>query len=248
MANAAWLLPDTYPLKSEFNANVANSLDDWNKKYSNNLGANPLHVLKDGVIYGVNGGKRNAIAPWQHNFLTWSAGHAAELGLQGAAEFRDWLAKLEIGLMTNWHSSPTEGYCWLQASAYSIQVKDASGSWLPSLSAVYQATFPTLAGLECNSPAMLKAMGKLEKKTWQPGEMSGYPDSASGFPANFQIGLAIAADSGLPDSHAAWRLFESRSVKPSGAKSYNNNPTFALLPRSTGGANTGTVNPARTDQ
>jgi hypothetical protein len=246
LVNAAWLLPDAYPLKSEFTATVENSLADWNKKYSNNPEANSLHVLDDGVIYGVNGGKRNGIAPWQHNFLTWSAGHAAELGFDGATEFRDWLAKLEIGLMTSWESDPTEGYCWLQASAYSIQVKDPSGSWLPSLDAVYKATFPALAGLECNSPTMVKAMGKLEKKTWQPGEMSGYPDSASGFPANFQIGLAIAADSGLPRSHAAWQLFESRSVKPSGAKSYNNNPTFALLPRSIGNANTGTVPSAGT--
>jgi len=232
MANAAWLLPDSHPLKAEFKADVENSLADWNKKYTNNPHANPLSVTDDSVIYSVHGGKRNGVAPWQHNFLTWSAGHAAELGFVGAAEFRNWLAKFEIGLMTDWQSDPTRGFCWLQAAAYSIQVKDASGNWLPSYSAVYAANWPKLIGLACNSPAMVAELGKLRKKPARAGEMSGYPYSATGFPANFQIGLAAAADSGLPRAHDAWGLFESRSVKPKGKHAYNNYPNFAVLPRS----------------
>jgi hypothetical protein len=231
MVNAAWLLPDQFPLKAEFTANVENSLADWNKKYSNNPEAGPLHVLDDGVIYSLNGGKRNAVAPWQHNFLTWSAGHAAELGFVGASAFRDWLAKFEIALMTDWQSDPPHGYCWLEASAYSIQVKDHSGNWLPSFSAVYEASFPTLAGLKCNSPAMVEEMGKLRKKNWQLGEMSGYPDSATGFPANLQIAVATAADTGLPNAKVAWNLFKYRSIKPTGKHAYDRSPNFALEPR-----------------
>jgi len=66
----------------------------------------------------------------------------------------------------------------------------------------------------------------------QAGEMSGYPSSATGYPANFQIGLATAADSGLPNAQIAWSIFDSRSVKPSGSTSYNNYPNFAVIPRS----------------
>ncbi|HET7662498.1 MAG TPA: hypothetical protein VFK31_02570 [Rhodanobacteraceae bacterium] len=231
MADAAWLLPDDYPLKAEFNANVVDSLKYWNKKYTHNPQANPLALMNGGPVYNVNGGKRNAIAPWQHNFLTWSAGHAAELGFAGAAAFRDWLARFEIGLMTDWQDDPTHGYCWLEASAYNIQVKDASGNWLPSYTAVYAATVPTLVGLACNSPEMVAALGKLTKNPWQIGRMAGYPDSATGFPANFQIGLAAAADSGLPKAKAAWRIFQSRSVKPEPPHAYNNFPNFAVLPR-----------------
>ncbi|MDE2226331.1 MAG: hypothetical protein KGJ46_13760, partial [Xanthomonadaceae bacterium] len=81
MANAAWLLPDNYPLKAEFNADVENSLADWNAKYTNNPNANSLGLMDTGTNpYSLNGGHQNAIAPWQHDFLTWSAGHAAELG------------------------------------------------------------------------------------------------------------------------------------------------------------------------
>ncbi|HET6586267.1 MAG TPA: hypothetical protein VFG67_00675 [Oleiagrimonas sp.] len=231
MADAAWLLPDDYPLKAEFNANVVDSLKYWNKKYTHNPKANPLALMDGGAIYDLNGGKRNGIAPWQHNFLTWSAGHAAELGFAGAAAFRDWLARFEIGLMTDWQNDPKHGYCWLEASAYNIQVKDASGHWLPSYTAVYAATVPTLVGLACNSPNMVAALEKLTKKPWQIGRMAGYPDSATGFPANFQIGLAAAADSGLPKAREAWRIFQSRSVKPQPPHAYRNFPNFAVLPR-----------------
>src|SRR5699024_12826155 len=120
-----------------------------------------------GAIYDVNGTKDNGVAPWQHNFLTWSVGHAAELGFAGAGEFLDWLAPFELSLMTGWQTNPTHGYCWLEASAYRIQVKDAAGHWLPNFTAVYTATFPTLAGLKCNSPAMVDQVGVLEKrKSW----------------------------------------------------------------------------------
>jgi hypothetical protein len=226
MANAAWLLPDSYPLKAEFKAAVENSLADWNAKYTSNPAANPLHLMNGGAVYSMNGGSRNGMAPWQHNFLTWSAGHAAELGFAGATEFRNWLAKFEIGLMTDWQSDPTHGFCWVQAAAYNIQVKDASGNWLPSYTAVYAATFPTLVGLACNSPEMSAVTGR------QAGEMTGYPYSSTGYPANFQIGLAAAADSGLPSAQIAWSIFDSRSVKPSGSTSYNNYPNFAVIPRS----------------
>ena len=232
LAEAAYLLPDDYPLKAEFNAVVRNSLADWNAKYSSNPAANLLGVTDDSAVYSVNGGKHNGVAPWQHNFFTWSANHAAELGFADAIPLRNWLAKFEIGLMTDWQANPTHGYCWLEASAYKIQVKDASGNWLPSYTAVYAATFPTLVGLECNSPAMVAEMGRLEKKPWRAGEMHGYPYSATGFPANFQIGVAAVADSGLPHAATAWSLFDSRSVKPTGKHAYNSYPNFAVLPRS----------------
>jgi hypothetical protein len=232
MADAAWLLPDGYPLKAEFNADVNNALADFNATYTNNPAASPLRVVNGGVVYPVNGGKNNGMPPWQHDFLTWSAGHAADLGFAGAAEFRNWLAPFEINLMTGWQTDPTHGYCWLQASAYSLAVKDGSGNWLPSFTAAYAATFPTLVGLACNSPAMVAAMAELEKQPWQIGQMHGYANSATGFPSNLQIGLAAAADTGLPNAATAWSIFDSRSVKPTGANAYNNYPNFAVIPRS----------------
>ncbi|MDW2983313.1 hypothetical protein [Rhodanobacter sp. KK11] len=239
MADAAWLLPDHYPLKAEFNASVKNSLEDWNTKYINKAGTNPLQTMESGATYPVKDatGKptgEKGMAPWMHDFFTWSAGHAAELGFAGAAELRDWLSRMNIEVMTGWQSDPTHGFCWLEASGYTFVVKDAHGNWLPDYKAVYAATFPNLVGLECNSPAMVAAMAKQEKQPWKVGQMSGYAHSPTGFPANLQVGLAAAADSGLPNAHEAWKIFESRSVRPEPPRyGYNNYPNFAILPRST---------------
>src|SRR3546814_4273925 len=68
------------------------------------------------------------------------------LGFAGAAEFRNWLAKFEISIMTGWQSDPTRGFCWLEASAYNFVVKDANGNWITNYQSVYAATFPSLAG------------------------------------------------------------------------------------------------------
>jgi hypothetical protein len=238
MVDAAWLLPDDYPLKAEFNATVNNSLADWNARYTNKTGTNPLQLMESGATYPVKdaAGKptgEKGMAPWMHDFFTWSAGHAAELGFAGAAELRNWLSRMNIEIMTGWQTDPTHGFCWLQASGYTFVVKDASGNWLPDYKAVYAATFPSLVGLECNSPAMVAAMAKQEKQPWKAGQMSGYAHSPTGFPANLQVGLAAAADSGLPNAHEAWKIFESRSVQPEPPQyGYNNYPNFAILPRS----------------
>lgn len=237
MANAAWLLPDSYPLKAEFRAEVRNSIEYWNRNLVHRQGGNLLHVLDVGTVYSVHGGSHNAMAPWQHNFLTWSVGHAAELGFAGADVLRAWLAAFEIQTMTRWQSDGVTGYCWLQASAYNLIVKQPDGHWMPSLNDAYAATFPELAGVECNSHKMVSILSVHWKQRWQLGQMLGYAYSATGFPANLQIGLAAAADSGLPQAHDAWAIFASRSVKPYGARSanpdeeYRNYPNFAVVPR-----------------
>jgi hypothetical protein len=79
---------------------------------------------------------------------------------------------------------------------------------------------------------MLTELARLREDSTQAGEMAGYPGSSTGFPANFQIGVASAADSGLPNAQTAWSIFDSRSVKPSGSGAYNNYPNFAVIPRS----------------
>lgn len=77
---------------------------------------------------------------------------------------------------------------------------------------------------------------KLRKKPTQTGEMAGYPYSNMGFSANFRVGVAAAADSSLSAAQAAWSLFDSRRVKPTGSNAYNNYPNFAVVPRSASSA------------
>lgn len=232
MVDAAWLLPDSYPLKAEFNTIVNNSIADFNAKYTNNPNANSLGLMPSAV----KPYRQYTIAPYQHSYLTWAVNHAAELGYADAAEFRNWLAKFDIGLMTDWIADPTHGYCWLMSSAYNIRVQTDDGAWLPNYAAIYAANFPTLVGLACNSPDMVAAVGKQQGEPWQQGEMRGFADSATGFPSNAQTGLAAIADSGLPNAAEAWQIFISRTVKPQGGMAYNNYPNFAVLPRSATGS------------
>jgi hypothetical protein len=62
---------------------------------------------------------------------------------------------------------------------------------------------------------------------YAPDVMVGHPESPVGFPANFQIGLAAAADSDVPNAAKAWEIFANRSAQPS----YSSAPQFAVIPR-----------------
>lgn len=234
LADAAWGLPDDYPLKGELGQVIANNIAYYNTTYTND---SSIPLWGDGVpytavTYSENGGKDNAMAPWQHNFLTWAAGHLARLGYAGASDWQKWLAKYEVGTMNDWASNPEHGYCWLEASAYTVDLKDAAGNWLNSFTQIYDTTFPTLDGLACNSPAMVTAMGVLKGQAWSRNEMSGYPYSSTGYPANFQIGLSSAVDSGIDGAAGAWSLFQTRQPQPQGSTAYNDYPNFDTIPAS----------------
>jgi hypothetical protein len=57
--------------------------------------------------------------------------------------------------------------------------------------------------------------------------MVGYADSPEGFPSNLQPALAVAANSGIPNAKAAWRLFEARPIQPD----HSSAPQWAVVPR-----------------
>ena len=229
IVNAAWLLPDAYPLKAEFNSVANNAIANFNDAYTDNPDASPLHVTNH-MAYANNGVTAVAMPPWQHSYLTWAAGHAANLGFADAARFRDWLGVFEISTMTDWVDDPNHGFCWLEASLYSLQVQDANHDWLPNFNAVYATQFPTLSGLSCNSPEWLAEKSRLAGRPWQAGEMDFNAASAQGFPAFEQIGYAILADTDLPRARLAWSIFDSRTVKPTGYQSYDYFPNYAVIP------------------
>ena len=231
LGDAAYLTPDTSPMKAEFSADINNAITNFIADTINNPNASPYGVIPGGFPYNMNGGTNNGIAPWQDDFFTWAVGHLMDEGFPGASQLLDWKAQFQIGMMTDWMANGPQGYCWLEASAYSPQVLDSSGKWLPTLSAVYQANFPTLYGLTCNSAQMIAAISTLEGQPWQAGEMPGYPNSTTGFPSNLQIGLAMAAQSNDANAQTAWNIFQGRSVQPTPPNGYNDNPNFAVLPR-----------------
>jgi hypothetical protein len=162
----------------------------------NNPAANKLGWLSNGyaVVYEPYG-----VAPWQDDFFTWSIGYLVNLGFDEASAFLLWKLNFVLGRMMG------DGYCWLNASTYSLQVGLSIDN-----------EFQTFAELHSANFGASQCIG---------GEMRGYPDSPTGYGANMQPALAIAVDANK--TVAAWNLYQSRSPK----QVYTSDPQFAVFPR-----------------
>jgi hypothetical protein len=221
----AWILPDHDPFKDYFNQVVANNIAWYNEQYTDNPGANKLHIVDyHSIVYPNDGEKKTGIATWQNSFFVWSVGNLSDLGFAGADRLLGWVGQFPIELMT----SPD--YCWTLASNYELRVRDTeNGPIYGSIAQMYAKNFPELQGVACNSPPMWAFMTAYRdnKHTFTKDEMIGYPWSPTGFPANFQIGLAAAADSNIANAQKAWSIFANRATQPD----YSETPQFAVIPR-----------------
>jgi hypothetical protein len=222
---AAYILPDNDPLKSYFNRVVGNNIKWYNQNYTDDPSANKLHIITNGSIVYPNGSSDlTGIATWQASFFTWAVGNLNDLGFAGANKLLNWVAPFQVNLMM----SPD--FCWIVASGYELQVRDTKQSpFYDSLRTVYAKTYPELQDLACGSREMAEFLSKPNGYQYPPNAMVGYPKSATGFPANFQIGLAAATDSDDRSAGQAWAVFANRADKPD----YTGAPQFAVLPRKT---------------
>lgn len=215
---AAYILPDHDPLKSYLNGVVENNIRWYNKTYTDNPKANALHVLANGYAIGYpnHGNAHTGMATWQQSFFNWAVGNLADLGFRGANRLRDWLALFQVNLMT----SPE--FCWIVASDYQLQVRSSENTPIyASLRNVYAASFPELQHLTCDSDQMAAHLSVPHGYRYARGVMVGYPKSPTGFVANFQIGLAAAADSDVAHARQAWTRFAERRAQPAYADSPN---------------------------
>lgn len=220
LADAAYVLPKRAPLEAYFDRVIANNIRWYNNEFTDNSDAHPLRIL-DGwhaIIYS----DRTAMSSWQQSFFMWALGSMAEKGFDGAERLRDWFAPFQIKLMTD------SEFCWELASAYRLKVRDTPESPLyEDLGAIYWHSFPKLRDVSCDSEALNAALKRIKKGfDFPPKTMVGYPYSPTGFPANFQIGLAASVVSGLPGAKRAWQTFAHRSTQPDYAAA----PQFAVIP------------------
>jgi hypothetical protein len=227
----AFILPDDAPMKGYFTNVVQKNIDWYLEHYVTNPDANELGAIMNGyaLAYPSHDGKTQyvGLAPWQQDFFTWSIANLADLGFQGAPDLLKYFAKFQIGLLAD------PGYCWVLGAAYELQVEDTSaGEGTPSdtvyssWAKVYEVNFPGLQGITCASQEMATQLSDANY-TYKPAEMTGYPYSPTGFPANLQIGVAGAAQSGLPAALDAWNTFAGRTTKPD----YSDYPNFGVVPR-----------------
>jgi hypothetical protein len=229
LAHAAYITPDAHPLKEHFTRMLANNLTEYtsclmdSECYFVPPGPDspqgvPSDAPKHNVLGWMNVGpysgtdyKPYGIAPWQDDFFTWAVGHVVDLGFTQAERLRDWKSRFVVGRMTD------PGFCWLEASAYELQIGTASTSGVyrsyGTFAEVFNANFPNRP--PCTGTAM-----------------TGYPDGATGYPANMQPALAAAVDAGIPDAAGAWARYETRN--PRQDQEYSSRPQFAVVPRSNG--------------
>lgn len=204
LGHAAYITPDDHPHKASFTAKLKHNLAWYTANTAGNPAANRLGWLD--VDYA-RAYAPNGIAPWQDDFFTWSAAHLVALGYPEARELARWKARFVVGRLTD------PGFCWLQATAYSLQIGPADkSSVFATFGETYQANFPAASG--CTG-----------------SRMDGYPEDAEGYPSNMQPALAAAVDLGVPGAAEAWARYQSRAPKPDFAPT----PQWAVVPRESSG-------------
>jgi hypothetical protein len=229
LAFLTYLLPDNDILKPTYKYFLDSNIAWFNAQYSDNPTASPIGAITNGyaVAYAVTGSPEfNGVSMWQDAFFTYAIGHAVELGCTEAERLLRYKSKLSLGVMLD------PGYCYIHAATYALAVRDWNGNDVQSFAQAWQLTATAaMQTKECASQAMadqiqaeLNSVPRIIK-----GEIFGFAASAIGYVANFQIGLATAVDSGLPNADLAWTLYQSRTVKQDYA---NDGATFAIQPRS----------------
>jgi hypothetical protein len=219
LGEAAYITPDGLRPKAHLLDLLRHNLDWYNRTYTDNPGANRLHVIVNG--YALSYDNASSLAPWQDDFFTAAVGHLAELGFSDAGRLLAWKVRFPIERMT------APGACWIDGAPYNMTVRASPKSpFFGSMAEAYAASHKAeILALPCGSADMAAAF-KL-----RPGEMTGYSSSTLGQPSIMQPALAYAADVAGEPGRKAWERFMARSVKPD----YRGAPQFAIVPRSSQG-------------
>lgn len=203
LAQAAYITPDSDPMKATLLRELAANFKDNDKKFTHNRNASMLHIIMNPGSHGVG-----EYSPWMDDYLTWAAGYVVQLGFEVARPFAQWKAEYPVQRMIN------PGYCWIMATPYRMIAQHPDGSFFTSWADTYKATFEFAAkvapppGLQCGGSEMARMLNVL------PGEMMGGAQSPGGYPGNLQPALAAAVDLNVKGARDAWEKFQARPVKP----------------------------------
>lgn len=221
LTHAAYITPDNDPFKDYFSKRLKYNIDDFLDKYITNM-PNQYGAVRPGTY--------PTTSPWMDDFFTWSVGASVDLGYKKLEPLLKWKARFPVQRM-GFGAEEAKTYCWVFGSAYHLLIApDKQSPMFQTIDQVYNNTngkeIPYGGafndhGKKCASQDMANELGL---KT--AGQMIGY-DYAAGFPANMQIALAAAADSGIKGSEEAWNRFITRPVQPD----YTDYPNWGLVPR-----------------
>jgi hypothetical protein len=235
LGHVAYITPDVDPMKAYFTKQLDNNLNFYHQTYvvgnPNKLGA---YDGSGEAAFQIEGS-----APWQDDFLTWSFAYLSELGFSKATPILQWKSKYVVSRMT------APDFCWIQAASYFLLFRDSPTSPVyDTMGQVFAKTFSTdlrnednmsvtapagqsLLTLKCGSQEQADLLAVLNQRAWPVGRMTGYAESATGYPANMQPALAVASTSGIENGTKAWAVYMGRVDKPD----FSKQPQFDIIPR-----------------
>ena len=225
LAQAAYIVPDSDPMKSVLQRELKANFDELDRTYTNNASASVLHIMMRNpppeVIPNPAPVHLYEYSPWMDDYLTASVGYAVGLGFEYARPFARWKAEFPVQRMIN------PQWCWIVATPYRVIAQNPDGSLATSWADAYKYTFlhavkngSDPGTTACDTPEMAEALG-----LHQQGEMLGNARSSGGYPANMQGALAAAVDLGVAGAPEAWAKFANRPVQPP-----HIDPQWAILP------------------
>ncbi|HET6280271.1 MAG TPA: hypothetical protein VFH73_04875 [Polyangia bacterium] len=187
-------------LSDDYRALLAQNAAHW-KGVVQALAAGGKHL---GLVYSyelaANDYGAGLLSPWQQNFLTQAFGHVSDL--EPLADMTDWNAvrdyayQFPVGLLG---AGGADGYCFTQASQYTLRVADGAVTTLDATYASWGMVYAKMFnGAPCGNTLN--------------GESGGAPDAAaSGYWGNLMPAIAYAVDHHAPGAAAAWARFTGAS-------------------------------------
>ncbi|WP_404301679.1 hypothetical protein [Alicycliphilus denitrificans] len=201
ISEAAHALPDNHAMKGLFRNVLAKNIDWFAANYVNNSSNSPLGAIEKPDEFGKTG-------PWQNDFVGIVFSRLAEAGEPKAKEVLDWFSKFNVGRLTN----EANGFCAAQAPGYYWMIRDSSGKFITSWSALFSQNYSGMSSTSCSSLAD-----------------GGYPDDAAGYAAYIRAMLGAAANAGVANAASAYAKWKTMTPKMDAA--FTTDPTWAITPR-----------------
>jgi hypothetical protein len=178
-----------------------------------------------GLVYSYelasNGYGDGVLSPWQENFLTQVFGHISDL--EPLSDMTDWNAvrdyayQFPVGLLG---AGGADGYCFTQASQYTLKVADAASN---DLGTTYASWGMVYAKMFNSAPC-----GNVLQ-----GSSGGAPESAAtGYYGNLMPAIAYAVDHKAPGAAEAWaRLTGATNYSVVKDSEFQNVAAWGVVPR-----------------
>jgi hypothetical protein len=202
LAEAAWALPDSHPMKGYFQTRLSNNLNWYAQNYVNNATKSPL-----GIIH--KHGDPARIHPWQNDYVSIAISLMAENGEPQAQNVLNWFSRFTVGRFL----AEPSGFCTVRAPGSGWVYLDASGQFINNWKDMFATNYPADVGTPCSSLTITE----------------GYPTQAMGYAASARAVLGATTNAGVSGASTAYARW--KNMTPLMDAKLPLDPTWAIVPR-----------------